>query len=98
MGRPAIFPLMAAALGATYNLAGRSADAMLLLAPALEQAMASEVVVNQATALAVGTSAASRCLRTPGQRSWPGRRPQADRTSDSVCPCHRTSSARGRGS
>jgi tetratricopeptide (TPR) repeat protein len=49
MGRPASFPLMAAALGATYNLAGRSADAMLLLAPALEQAMASEVVVNQAT-------------------------------------------------
>ena len=40
---------MAAALGATYNLAGRSADAMLLLAPALEQTMASEVVVNQAT-------------------------------------------------
>jgi tetratricopeptide (TPR) repeat protein len=49
MGRPAPFPLMAGALGATYNLAGRSADAMLLLAPALEHAMASEVVASQAT-------------------------------------------------
>jgi tetratricopeptide (TPR) repeat protein len=49
MGRPASFPLMAAALGATYNLTGRSADVMLLLAPTLEQAPASEVVVNRAT-------------------------------------------------
>src|SRR5260370_16143829 len=49
MGRPASFPLMAAALGATYNLAGRTTDAMLLLAPLLEQAIASEVGVNQAT-------------------------------------------------
>ena len=49
MGRPAPFPLMAGALGAAYNLAGRSAEAMLLLAPALEQAMASEVVASQAT-------------------------------------------------
>ena len=46
--RPACFPLMAAALGATYTLAGRSADAVLLLTPALEQTIATAVVVNQA--------------------------------------------------
>jgi tetratricopeptide (TPR) repeat protein len=46
--RPAFFPLMAAALGATYTLAGRSADAVLLLTQALEQTMAMAVVVNQA--------------------------------------------------
>ena len=39
MGRPVSFPLVAAVLGATYNLTGRSAAAMLLLAPALEQAI-----------------------------------------------------------
>ena len=45
--RPACFPLMAAALGATYTLAGRIADAVLLLTQALEQTMATAVVVNQ---------------------------------------------------
>ena len=47
MDRPAFFPLMAAALGATYTLAGRSADAVLLLTQALEQTMATEVADNQ---------------------------------------------------
>ena len=45
---PAWFPLMAAALGATYTLAGRIADAVLLLTQALAQTMATAVVVNQA--------------------------------------------------
>jgi tetratricopeptide (TPR) repeat protein len=47
-GCPAWFPLMAAALGATYTLAGRIADATLLLTQALAQTMATAVVVNQA--------------------------------------------------
>jgi tetratricopeptide (TPR) repeat protein len=47
MGRPANLPLIAAALGATYTLAGRTADAILLLTPALEQTMATEVADNQ---------------------------------------------------
>ena len=47
MDRPAFFPLMAAAMGATYTLAGRSADAVLLLTQALEQTMATEVADNQ---------------------------------------------------
>jgi tetratricopeptide (TPR) repeat protein len=47
MDRPAFFPLMAAALGATYTLAGRSADAVLLLTQSLEQTMATEVADNQ---------------------------------------------------
>jgi len=46
--RPANFPLIAAALGAAYTLARRSADAVLLLTQALEQTMATVVVVNQA--------------------------------------------------
>jgi len=46
--RPASFPLMASALGATYTLAGRITDAVLLLTQALEQTMATAVVVNQA--------------------------------------------------
>jgi tetratricopeptide (TPR) repeat protein len=37
---PLYFPWMAAALGATYTLAGRAADAVPLLAQALEQATA----------------------------------------------------------
>ena len=45
--RPACFPLMAAALGATYTLARRTADAMLLLTQALEHAIATEVVVTR---------------------------------------------------
>ena len=52
---PAWFPLMAAALGATYTLAGRIADAVLLLTQALAQTMATAVVVNQAIcSLALG--------------------------------------------
>jgi tetratricopeptide (TPR) repeat protein len=39
---------MAAALGAAYTLAGRSADAVLLLTQALEQTIATAVLVNQA--------------------------------------------------
>jgi tetratricopeptide (TPR) repeat protein len=38
---------MAAALGAAYTLTGRSADAVLLLTQALEQTMATAVIVNQ---------------------------------------------------
>src|SRR5262249_49770923 len=45
--RPAYFPLLAA-LGATYTLAGRSADAVLLLTQALEESMATAVVASQA--------------------------------------------------
>ena len=48
VGRPAWFPLMAAALGAAYTLAGCIDDARLLLTQALEQTIATEVVVNQA--------------------------------------------------
>jgi tetratricopeptide (TPR) repeat protein len=46
--RPSWFPLMAAALGAAYTLAGRIADAVLLLTQAMEQTMATEMVINQA--------------------------------------------------
>jgi DNA-binding winged helix-turn-helix (wHTH) protein/class 3 adenylate cyclase/tetratricopeptide (TPR) repeat protein len=46
--RPAWFPLMAAALGAAYTLAGCIDDARRLLTQALEQTIAMEVVVNQA--------------------------------------------------
>jgi tetratricopeptide (TPR) repeat protein len=44
---PALFPLLAAALGATYTLAGRIADAVLLLTQAMEQTMAAAMVDNQ---------------------------------------------------
>ena len=40
--RPAMFPAMAAALGAAYTLGGRVADAMPLLTSALEQTMTTE--------------------------------------------------------
>jgi hypothetical protein len=43
---PALFPLLAVALGAAYTLAGRSADAVLLLTQALAQTIATAVVVN----------------------------------------------------
>ena len=46
--RPAWFPLLAAALGATYTGAGRIDDARVLLRQALELAVATEIVVNQA--------------------------------------------------
>ena len=46
--RPAWFPLMAAALGTTYTVAGRIDDARSLLAQALEQTEATDVAVNQA--------------------------------------------------
>jgi len=46
--RPAWFPLMAAALGAAYTLAGRIDHARLLLTQALERTIATDVVVNQA--------------------------------------------------
>lgn len=46
--RPAWFPLLAAALGATYTGAGRIDDARVLLRQALELAVATEMVVNQA--------------------------------------------------
>jgi predicted ATPase len=53
--RPAWFPLVAAALGATYTLSGRIADAVLLLRQVVEQTMAIEVVVDQALcSLALG--------------------------------------------
>jgi tetratricopeptide (TPR) repeat protein len=45
---PAFFPWIAAALGAAYALAGRVADAVPLLAQALEQTMATERIVHQA--------------------------------------------------
>ena len=39
---PVYFPLMAAALGAAYTLAGRVADAVPLLTQAMEQTMATD--------------------------------------------------------
>jgi class 3 adenylate cyclase/tetratricopeptide (TPR) repeat protein len=42
--RPAIFPVVAATLGAAYTLSGRIADAVLLLTQALEQSAAAERV------------------------------------------------------
>jgi class 3 adenylate cyclase len=45
---PVYFPLMAAALGATYTLGGRNADAVPLLTQALEQTMAMDMVGWQA--------------------------------------------------
>jgi tetratricopeptide (TPR) repeat protein len=53
--RPAWFPLVAAALGAAYTLSERIADAVPLLTQAVEQTMATEVVVDQALcSLALG--------------------------------------------
>jgi tetratricopeptide (TPR) repeat protein len=53
--RPGWFPLVAAALGATYTLSGRMADAISLLTPVVEQTMVIEVVVDQALcSLALG--------------------------------------------
>jgi len=46
--RPAVFPVVAAALGVTYTLCGRFADAMLLLTQAMEQARATGRVTFQA--------------------------------------------------
>jgi tetratricopeptide (TPR) repeat protein len=46
--RPAWFPLMATALGATYSLSGRITDAVSLLTPVVEQTTEIEVVVDQA--------------------------------------------------
>jgi class 3 adenylate cyclase/tetratricopeptide (TPR) repeat protein len=45
---PAYFPLMAAALGAAYTIAGRVADAMPLLTQAMEQTITKEMVDDQA--------------------------------------------------
>jgi tetratricopeptide (TPR) repeat protein len=45
---PAEFPRIAAALGAAYTLSGRVADAVPLLAQALEQVTASGTVIHQA--------------------------------------------------
>src|SRR5262249_33286869 len=45
---PGFFPRQAAALGAGYTLAGRVADAVLLLTQALEQTMAIEIIDYQA--------------------------------------------------
>jgi tetratricopeptide (TPR) repeat protein len=45
---PAYFPLMAAALGAVYTVAGRVADAMPLLTQAMEQTITKEMVDDQA--------------------------------------------------
>jgi tetratricopeptide (TPR) repeat protein len=45
---PVYFPLMAAALGAAYTMAGSVADAMPLLTQALEQSTGTETVVYQA--------------------------------------------------
>jgi class 3 adenylate cyclase/tetratricopeptide (TPR) repeat protein len=42
------FPLMAAALGAAYTLAGRVADAVPLLTQAMEQSIATELIAYQA--------------------------------------------------
>jgi hypothetical protein len=47
-GYSRVVPLMAAVLGEAYALAGRIDDARLLLTQAREQAIATEVVVNQA--------------------------------------------------
>jgi tetratricopeptide (TPR) repeat protein len=49
VGLPFWFPWMASALGAAYTLGGRVADAVLLLTQAMQQPMATEIVVkNQA--------------------------------------------------
>jgi len=45
---PALFPRMAAALGAAYTLGGRVADAVPLLTQAMEQTIAAEMLGNQA--------------------------------------------------
>jgi tetratricopeptide (TPR) repeat protein len=45
---PALFPFMAAALGAAYTVSGRVADAMPLLTQAMEQAIATEMGSFQA--------------------------------------------------
>jgi tetratricopeptide (TPR) repeat protein len=45
------FPLIAAALGAAYTLAGRIADAVPLLTQAMEQIMATEIVAYQVCCL-----------------------------------------------
>jgi tetratricopeptide (TPR) repeat protein len=45
---PAYFPRLAPALGVAYALTGRVADAVPLLTQAMQQAMAAEMVVNQA--------------------------------------------------
>jgi len=45
---PTYFSLIAAALGVAYTLGGRVADAVLLLAQAMAQAMAMEMVIYQA--------------------------------------------------
>jgi tetratricopeptide (TPR) repeat protein len=45
---PALFPLIAAALGVAYTLSGRVADAVVLLTQALEQATAAEMIGRQA--------------------------------------------------
>ena len=45
---PALFPWVAAALGAAYTLDGRVADAVPLLTQAMEQTIAMEMVVEQA--------------------------------------------------
>ena len=44
---PTNFPWMAEPLGAAFTLAGRIADAVPLLTPALEQSIATEMVVTQ---------------------------------------------------
>ncbi|HEY5867052.1 MAG TPA: hypothetical protein VI542_16135, partial [Candidatus Tectomicrobia bacterium] len=46
--RPAMFPAVAAALGAAYTLCGRVADAVLLLTQVLEQTTAGETVAYRA--------------------------------------------------
>jgi tetratricopeptide (TPR) repeat protein len=45
---PAYFPVMAAALGAAYTIAGRVADAMPLLTQAMEQTITKEMADDQA--------------------------------------------------
>jgi class 3 adenylate cyclase/tetratricopeptide (TPR) repeat protein len=47
-GLPSWFPAMAASLGTAYTLAGRVADAMLLLTQAMEQTIATAMVRDQA--------------------------------------------------
>jgi class 3 adenylate cyclase/tetratricopeptide (TPR) repeat protein len=51
---PAWFPRIAAALGAAYTLGGRLADAMPLLAQAMEQATAAESVYQAQCSLSLG--------------------------------------------
>jgi tetratricopeptide (TPR) repeat protein len=45
---PGLFPEMAAALGAAYTLAGRTADTVLLLTQAIDQTMATAMISSQA--------------------------------------------------